>query len=78
MNHLINYKIRKNIFTLLTKKQKKKIIMSENDEFYKSFQEFEWIKQYSPCFQIKSNDIEILNHPNDFYNYLKVNNIAKY
>jgi hypothetical protein len=80
MNHIIKYNNfykRNNIFTLLTKKiqqhKNKKITMSEeNNEFCKSFQEFEWIKQYSPCFQIKSNDIEILSSPTDFYNYLKV------
>ena len=49
----------------------KKKIMTEND-FSKSFQEFEWLTHYSPQFQVKANDIEILSTPIDFYNCLKV------
>ena len=44
-----------------------------DDNFAKSFEEFEWLNQYAPCFEIESKEIEILKTPVEFYNCLKVN-----
>lgn len=45
---------------------------SNNENYEKSFEEFEWLNDYAPCFVIDSNKIEILNEPSQFYNRLKV------
>jgi len=34
--------------------------------------EFEWLKKYSTCFVVDSNNVKILKEPSEFYSILKV------
>lgn len=36
------------------------------------FNEFKWLKEYAPCFEIDAKNIEIIQEPKDFYENLKV------
>jgi hypothetical protein len=37
-----------------------------------SFEDFEWLNDYAPCFEAASKDIEILHSPEEFINALNV------
>lgn len=43
-----------------------------NKEKEDSFETFDWIKKYAPCFVVEAKDIKILQNPSEFYGYLKV------
>ena len=36
--------------------------------------EFEWLKKYSSCFVVDSNNVKVLKEPSEFYSLLKVSN----
>lgn len=36
------------------------------------FDEFKWLKEYAPCFEIDAKNIEVIHEPKDFYANLKV------
>jgi hypothetical protein len=40
--------------------------------------DFEWLKKYSTCFVIDSDDVQILKEPNEFYSLLKVGKICTF
>ncbi len=45
---------------------------NNNNDYPKSFEDFEWLSHYAPRFTIDPNEIEILHTPTEFYNNLKV------
>lgn len=49
------------------------VLNGDFDENY--FEELEWLREYTPCFQINSSDIAVLKDPDEFYRSLKVSNL---
>lgn len=45
------------------------VLNGDFDENY--FEELEWLREYTPCFQINSSDITVLRDPDEFYRSLK-------
>ena len=40
------------------------------------FEQFEWLKNYCPYFEMDAKNIEILETPTEFYNVLKVSSLS--
>jgi len=60
----------KKIFYSLARKNKN--ILEVTQTKMNNPEDFEWLKKYSTCFVVDSNDVQVLDNPNDFYLFLKV------